>query len=92
VPQDKFNKYIHFAKTIVRALPQEEVPVDLTDTLQFMKACDMFVAYHHKLDEEDLKDAEETVANGYESCSSMAKVRYMPLPFARQETGYVLRQ
>ncbi len=66
VAQDKFNKYIHFSKTIVGALPPEEVPQDLTDTLQFIKACDMFTAFHHKLDEEDLKDAEETVANGYE--------------------------
>jgi len=80
VEQDKFNKYIHFSKTIVRALPPEEVPVDLTDTFQFMKACDMFVAYNHKLDEEDLKDAEERMANEYEPCSSMVKVKCMPPP------------
>lgn len=84
VAQDKFNKYIHFVKTIVGALPPEEVPVDLTDTLQFIKACDMFVAYHHKLDEDDLRDAAKIVTNGYEPCSSMVKVRCMPPPVARQ--------
>lgn len=75
VVQEKFNKYIQFAKSIVSALPPEEVPVDLTDSLQFIKACDVFVEYHQRLDEDELRDVEETVASGYEPCSSMAKVR-----------------
>jgi len=78
VAQDKFNKYIRFAKTIVEALPPGEVPVDLADTLEFMKACDMFVAHEHdELGEQYLKDAEETVANGYEPCRSVVKVSFM---------------
>jgi len=88
VAQDKFNKFIRFAKTIVGALPPEEVPVDLNDTLQFMKANDM--TDHHKLEEEDLKDVENIVANGYEPCSSMVKVRCDAAASRTAVTGCVL--
>ena len=49
--------------------------MDLTDTHQFIKACDMFVAFHHRLDEDDFRDVEKTVGSGHEPCSSMVKVR-----------------
>ena len=74
VVQEKFNKHVQFAKSIVSALPPEEAPVDLADTHQFIKACGIFVAFNHHLDKDELRDAEETVANGYEPCSSKVQV------------------
>lgn len=68
--QDKFIKYIDFAKSIINALPQEKVPADLLDTHLFVKACDMLEGYSHRVDEEYIKAASGTL----ESCK-MAKVQ-----------------
>ncbi|CAM9760733.1 unnamed protein product [Laminaria digitata] len=38
-----FDKYVKIAAAIVKTLPAEDVPADLTNTLLFFKACDMFV-------------------------------------------------
>ena len=69
MPQEKFNKYIDFAKSIMKVLPPEEVPTDLTDTHMFVKACDMFDGYNHHLGEEDLRDAMGAVSGDCEAVS-----------------------
>lgn len=56
-PQEKFNKYIDFAESIMRALPATEVPVDLADAHMFVKTRDMFDGFYDQLGEEDLRDA-----------------------------------
>ncbi|CAN0544287.1 unnamed protein product, partial [Ectocarpus sp. 12 AP-2014] len=66
--EDKFIKYIDFAKSIINALPQEKVPADLLDTHLFVKACDMLEGYSHRVDEEYIKAA----SGSLESCT-MAK-------------------
>ncbi|CAM9691032.1 unnamed protein product [Ectocarpus sp. 6 AP-2014] len=66
--EDKFIKYIDFAKSIINALPPEKVPADLLDTHLFVKACDMLEGYSHRVDEEYIKAASGTL----ESCA-MAK-------------------
>ncbi|CAM9794065.1 unnamed protein product [Ectocarpus sp. 4 AP-2014] len=66
--EDKFIKYIDFAKSIINALPREKVPADLLDTHLFVKACDMLEGYSHRIDEEYIKAASGTL----ESCT-MAK-------------------
>ena len=55
--QEKFSKYIDFARSIVRALPAEDIPADLADAHMFVKACDLFDGFYHQLGEEDLQDA-----------------------------------
>ena len=74
VLQDNFNKYIGFARSIMSTLPPDEVPVELNDTLLFVKACSLFVGYQQRLDVDDVRDAAETVESGYKSCRSMVKV------------------
>lgn len=68
--QNKFIKYIDFAKSIMNSLPEEKVPVDLLDTHLFVKSCDMLEGYSHRVDEEYLREATETL----ESCN-ISKVR-----------------
>ena len=55
--QEKFNKYIDYAGSVMRALPVAEVPMDLADTHMFVKAGDTFDGFYDQLDEEDLRDA-----------------------------------
>lgn len=74
--QDKFNKYIQFAKSIMKALPSEEIPQDLSDTHLFVKICDI-VGYQQRFDEGNLTDVAATVVESdYEPCTSMIKVNY----------------
>ena len=85
-------KYMQFAKSIVSALPPEEVPVDLIDTHQFIKACDLCITYHHRLDDRGVRDVEETVANGHQPCSSMLKVRCTCRRQSKSRDGEMLRE
>lgn len=55
--QEKFCKYIDFAKSIVRALPPEEIPTDLTDAHMLYKVSYMLDGFYDQLGEEDLRDA-----------------------------------
>lgn len=83
--QKKFNKYIDYAKSIMRALPAMEVPTDLTDAHMFVKACDMFDGFYDQLDEEDFRDAMGAV-------SGLAKVMdesVMKEKHARYTWGFV---
>jgi len=71
--QDLFNKYTQYSKSIMSTLPPKEVPVDLTDSHLFVKACDV-VGSQEEFDENVLRDIAISVANGYESCTDMVKV------------------
>ncbi|CAM9560265.1 unnamed protein product [Scytosiphon promiscuus] len=63
--EERFNKYVDFAKSIVKSLPPEEVPADLLDTHLFMKACDMFCgASLPNIGPEDLAEAMGSMAEG----------------------------
>ena len=73
MPQALSKKYSGFAKSIMSALPPEEVPADLSDSHLFVKVCDIGGSFQY-LNEHELRDAATTVANGYESCISMVKV------------------
>lgn len=55
--QKKFNNYIDFARSIMRTLPAEEVPSDLTESHIYVKACDLYDGFYDQLGEEDLRDA-----------------------------------
>ena len=67
--QDKSSKYVVFAKSIMKALPPEQIPVDLADTHMFIKACEMSAGFHDQLGEEDLRDAMGSVSDSAESVS-----------------------
>lgn len=71
--QRKFNRYIDFARTIMRALPAEEVPTDLTDAHMWVKATDLFNGLFDELSEEDLKDG-IGIASGDAIAVSLTKV------------------
>ena len=71
--QDKYVKYIRFAKSIMKTLPSDKVPEDLADTHLFVKVCDI-VGYQQRPDNVSLTDVATTAENGHESCSSMIKV------------------
>eukprot|EP00903_Cladosiphon_okamuranus_P014222 g13213.t1 len=74
--KEKFNKHIDFAKSIMKALPPGEVPIDLTDTHMFVKACDMFHGLNRHLDQEDLREAMGAISgkNGDHSLSKEPKL------------------
>ena len=57
VIQKKFNKYIDFARSIMRTLPAEKVPPDLTESHIYVKACDLYDGFYDQLGDQDLKDA-----------------------------------
>ncbi len=84
--QGMFTKYIGFAKSIMSALPPEEIPLELSDTHLFNKACGILVGNEQRLDEEDIRAAAETVESGFQSCSSMVKVctEGMPVSAVRE--------
>ena len=71
-PQEKFNKYVDYAGSIMKALPATEVPMDLADAHVFVKAGDIFDGFYDQLDEEDLRDA-------LGAASGLAKVTDEPL-------------
>lgn len=71
--QEKFSKYIDFARSIMRALPPEEIPTDLADAHMFVKACDLFDGFYHQLGEEDLRDAMGALSGDSEAIN-LAKV------------------
>jgi len=75
IVQDKFNRNIQSAKSIMQALPSQAIPADLADTHLFVKVCDV-VGYQERLDDGNLRDVATTVESGYESCSSMIKASY----------------
>jgi len=75
VVQDMFKKYIGFAKSIMRALPPEEIPSELSDTHLFGESCGIILGDEQRFDVEDIRHAAETVENGFESCTGMIKVR-----------------
>lgn len=73
--QDLSKKYTEFAKSIMSALPPEEVPADLSDSHLFVKVCDIGDPSKY-LNENDIRDAATTVETRYESCTGMVKVSY----------------
>ena len=81
--QEKFSKYIDFARSIMRALPAEEIPADLADAHMFVKACDLFDGFYHQLGEEDLRDAMGALSGDGEAVN-LAKVMDEYVPFAQE--------
>ena len=70
--KDLSKKYTQFAESIMSALPPGEVPADLSDSHLFAKSCEMG---QEQFNEDGLREAATTVANGYDSCTSMVAVR-----------------
>lgn len=67
----------------MRALPAEEIPVDLADAHLFVKACDLFDGFYHQLGEEDLRDAMGALSEDGEAVN-LAKVMDEYVPFAQE--------
>eukprot|EP00752_Nemacystus_decipiens_P005075 g4606.t1 len=76
--EEKFGKYIDFARSIMRAFPSEDIPTDLADAHMFVKACDLFDGFYHQLGEEDLKDAMGALSGDSEAVNLVKKPRPIP--------------
>lgn len=82
--QEKFSKYIDFARSIMSALPAKEIPMDLADAHMFMKACDLFDGFYHQLGEDDLRDAMGAVS-GDTVAVNLTKVMVEPVAQERDD-------